>query len=443
MACRMHDRNDPVNSGKLCIQMARSTNGTHRSLVRLADVVSPDHNSFGVIRLAMAIAVLFSHSYWFTTGSKVADPLVRWTGHSIGEHAVQVFFFLSGILVVQSLLRSRSVIDYAVGRALRIFPALMVCVLATSFVLGPLFTHDTLGQYFTDPTLSHYLVNTLFLITGSAPLPGLFVDQPLPYAVNVSLWTLKYEVLCYIGLAIFGSIALFNERSRKIATVILIAFVILIAIVEPKPLNSYTFVDNLRYFAVYFLTGVVAFLLRDKLPIHWIGAAVSGAIFVLLVGSRFGELSCCLFLGYTTLWLSTLTFGPLRKFTQENDYSYGVYIFAGPIQQLIISLLPDLGPTAVSLHALSIALPLAVFSWELVERPSMAMRRPILAWLSAHITMVNRPPIVAEQALGAPALASQRLALALSSERRATVLKSAIVVQWTGSRRAPKTYRTR
>ncbi|MEQ1612357.1 MAG: acyltransferase, partial [Hyphomicrobiaceae bacterium] len=63
-----------------------------KSAPRLAGILEPDRNSFGVIRLAMAIAVLVSHSYWFTTGSKIADPMVRFTGHSIGEHAVQVFF---------------------------------------------------------------------------------------------------------------------------------------------------------------------------------------------------------------------------------------------------------------------------------------------------------------------------------------------------------------
>ncbi len=375
------------------------------SAPKLAGILEPDRNSFGVIRLAMAIAVLVSHSYWFTTGSKIADPMVRFTGHSIGEHAVQVFFFLSGILVAQSLMRSGSVMNYAVARGLRIFPALFVCVLLTAFVLGPMFTQGGIVHYFSDKQLPLYVIKTLMLITGSAPLPHLFSDQPLPDMVNVSLWTLKYEVLCYIGLAFIGSVGLLNERLRPFTTALLLLLVATVFIGQPKPLDTYTFVDNLRYFALYFYAGVSAYLLRDHLPIHGALLVLLAAAFVALIGSRFGELACCLFLGYATLWVSTFTFGPLRAFTNANDYSYGVYIFAGPIQQLVISLLPDAGSTVVSLHALSIALPLAVFSWELIERPAIALRKPILAWIDGNL--LSRISGLAQPALAASPLIAE------------------------------------
>jgi peptidoglycan/LPS O-acetylase OafA/YrhL len=349
--------------------------------VRLSDMLSPDQNSFGVIRLAMALAVLFSHSYWFTSGSKLADPLVRFTGHSIGEHAVQVFFFLSGILVAQSLLRSRSVLDFAVARALRIFPALIVCVLLTAFVLGPLFTQGSLVQYFADKQLPLYVLKTLALVTGSAPLPHLFHDQALPEMVNVSLWTLKYEVLCYIGLGLVGGAGLLHDRLRPITTAFIAILVLTVFVGQPKPLDTYTFLDNLRYFALYFYAGVLAYLFKDRVYVSGVVLVPLAAACALFLGTRLGELATCLFLGYATLWVSTFRFGGLRAFTNQNDYSYGVYIFAGPIQQLVISFLPEYGPTLVSLHTVSIALPLAVFSWELVERPAIAMRKPVLKWI--------------------------------------------------------------
>ena len=354
-----------------------------KSAPRLGDILAPDQNSFGVIRLAMAVAVLFSHSYWFTSGSKLADPLVRWTGHSIGEHAVQVFFFLSGILVAQSLLRSRSVLNFVVARALRIFPALIVCVALTALVLGPMFTDGSLVHYFTDKQLPIYVLKTLLLVTGSAPLPHLFQGQALPDMVNVSLWTLKYEVLCYAGLGLIGYFGLISERTRAATTILLTMLVVTVFIGQPKPLESYTFIDNLRYFALYFYAGVLAYLIRDHIRIVGWALVPFAALFVALLGTRFGELSCCLFVGYATIWAATFQYGPLRAFTNQNDYSYGLYIFAGPVQQMVISLLPNYGPTAVSLHALSVALPLAVFSWELIERPAIALRRPVLALIAA------------------------------------------------------------
>ena len=358
--------------------------------VRMSGMLSPDQNSFGVIRLAMALAVLFSHSYWFTSGSKLADPLVRLTGHSIGEHAVQVFFFLSGILVAQSLLRSRSVLDFAVARALRIFPALLVCVLLTAFVLGPLFTHGSLVQYFTDKQLPLYILKTLLLVTGSAPLPHLFHDQALPEMVNVSLWTLKYEVLCYIGLGLAGGAGLLNDRWRPVTTALIAILVLTVFAGQPKPLDTYTFADNLRYFALYFYAGVLAYLVKDYVYISGVLLIPLAAAFALCIGTRLGELATCLFLGYATLWVSTFQFGRLRAFTNQYDYSYGVYIFAGPIQQLVISFLPEYGPTLVSLLSVSIALPLAVFSWELVERPAIAMRKPALRWIDRLVSKLTR-----------------------------------------------------
>ncbi len=392
-----------------------------RSSPRLAHMLAPDQNSFGVIRLAMAIAVLVSHSYWFTTGSKVADPLVRFTGHSIGEHAVQVFFFLSGILVTQSLMKSRSVLNYGLARALRIFPALIVCVALTAFVLGPLFTHASLLQYATSSQLPLYIIKTLALITGSAPLPGLFSDQPLPDVVNVSLWTLKYEVVCYIGLGIFGGAALLNDKLRPYATAALALFVALVFIGQPKPLDTYTFADNLRYFALYFYAGTLTYLWRNWIPVSGMVLLPLAGLYALCLGTRFGELTCCLLLGYATLWISTFTFGPLRAFTNRHDYSYGVYIYAGPIQQLVVHLLPDYGPTAVSLHALSITLPLAVFSWELIEHPAIAMRQPVLAWLNAMVGQQHRTShgnAVSTGAAAAPPMAIRHDRLRLATAVR-------------------------
>jgi peptidoglycan/LPS O-acetylase OafA/YrhL len=425
--------------------MARPTAAFLTQAPRLADMLAPERNSFGVIRLAMAIAVLFSHSYWFTTGSKLADPLVRFTGHSIGEHAVQVFFFLSGILVAASLLKSRSVLNYAVARALRIFPALIVCVLLTALVLGPMFTHGSLLQYFTDKQLPLYILKTLMLITGSAPLPHLFHDQPLPDLVNVSLWTLKYEVLCYFGLALIGAAGLINERLRPFTTALLAIMVAVVFIGQPKPLDTYTFIDNLRYFALYFYAGVLAYLLRDHVRVTGFALLPLAAAFWALVGSRFGELSCCLLLGYATLWVATFTFGPLRTFTTDHDYSYGVYIFAGPIQQLVISLLPDYGPTAVSLHALSIALPLAVFSWELIERPAIGMRAAVLALITRFAAVYLRLAIAAplsSSASATPGIALARLGLATRGPRRVPA-NDANVARWPRSRPPRIVYRQR
>lgn len=177
---------------------------------RLAGVLTPDTNSFGVLRFAMATLVLISHSYLYAAGTAEAEPLQRWLGRSLGECAVQVFFFLSGVMVAQSFDRSRNIVDFSVARVLRIFPALTVCVLATAFILGPCVANLSPSDYLTSPGLYGYVARTLTLSSGSAPLPGVFETNAYAGYVNSSLWTLKYEVACYFGLALIGMAGLLD-----------------------------------------------------------------------------------------------------------------------------------------------------------------------------------------------------------------------------------------
>jgi hypothetical protein len=152
----------------------------------LNNSLEPDQNSFGVVRLALAFMVLVSHAYFLKTGSTVAEPLITWTGYTLGQHAVQGFFVLSGLLVAQSLMRARAVSHFAIARALRIFPGLIVCVLVTAFVIGPLATTLTPAAYLGDGQLARYLAKTLSLMTGSAPLPGVFLANTASGVVNTS-----------------------------------------------------------------------------------------------------------------------------------------------------------------------------------------------------------------------------------------------------------------
>src|SRR4051794_27480336 len=69
---------------------------------------APDRrNNFDALRLALAILVLFSHSYSL---AGAVDPIVRLTRWQFdgGTIAVDGFFVISGYLITDSWLRSRS-----------------------------------------------------------------------------------------------------------------------------------------------------------------------------------------------------------------------------------------------------------------------------------------------------------------------------------------------
>ena len=55
------------------------------------------------------------------------------------------------------------------------------------------------------------------------------------------------------------------------------------------------------------------------------------------------------------------------------DFSYGVYVYAFPCQQMLAALLgKDLQPWSFFGLSLLLVLPLGVASWYLVERPALA-----------------------------------------------------------------------
>jgi peptidoglycan/LPS O-acetylase OafA/YrhL len=401
--------------------------------IYLADMLSADRNSFAIIRMAMALCVLVSHSYWFAYGSVGAQPLVKWTGHSLGEHAVQVFFLLSGILVAQSLQRSGSIVDYVCARGLRIFPALGVCVFLTAFLLGPIVSSLPLGQYLADNRVAAYIVKTLTLSTGSAGLPGVFEKLPLAGLVNVSLWTLKFEVLCYMLLALLGVMGLMKEQFRLWSAVGLAGLVSVIFLRMPVPGLAYTALDNVRYLMLFFFTGVLAFQCRTWLLVHGLLVLPLASLFAFSIGTRLVEVTSAVFLGYTMLWIATFKFGPLRAFTNKNDYSYGTYIYAGPIQQMVVHYLPQFSPWVVTAFSIGMAVPMAVYSWELIERPALGLRQPVRDWLLA----VNGQVTMAAVALKAR-LWPERLPAAVDGGEMDPAAGFAAVLAGAAGARAPE-----
>jgi peptidoglycan/LPS O-acetylase OafA/YrhL len=354
----------------------------------LADIAAPDRNSFGVVRLVLALAVLISHSFWFATGSSANEPLYAITGYSLGEHAVQAFFILSGFLVAQSLARSGDVLDFAVARTLRIFPGLIVCVLATSLGLGLLVTSLPPTAYLTDKGLWLYLAKTLTLTTGAAQLPGVFETLPVAGLFNGSLWTLKYEVCAYAVLALLGAFGLLAPRMRATVSLVVAALTLGAAAALHKFGAAEGLLPNSAYFTVFFSTGVLFFLLRDLVRLNWVAASALFVIHAVAIGTPFQILATTAAVGYAMFLLASVSFGRLTHWTRTNDLSFGLYIYAAPIQQALIHALPGIDPLSLTAASLACVWPCAWLSWRWIERPALGGRRTIVSRLS-HLAAIN------------------------------------------------------
>src|SRR5215207_8588173 len=184
----------------------------------LGTIMAPERNNFALLRLAAAVSVVVSHAFYLTTGNEFAQPLAGMTRYNLGQHAVNVFFILSGLMVAGSLDRAPSLTSFVLARILRILPGLAICVLLTAFLIGPLVSTLSLTAYFSNTQTYTYPAQTLTLAKISGLLPGVFDGNPHP-GVNIPLWTLKYEVLCYGLLALLAAMGAWRSQ-RALLTVL-------------------------------------------------------------------------------------------------------------------------------------------------------------------------------------------------------------------------------
>ena len=150
---------------------------------------------FDVLRIVLAYSVVAWHSIYIAEG---ADPLVGIHFVWLPGYAIlSMFFALSGFLITARATRL-SLANFIVNRGLRIVPALLVDVALSAIVLGVAFTTLPLPEYFQSPGFWRYFGNVVGAI--SLKLPGVFEGNP-DHSVNISLWTIPYEIGCYVLMA--------------------------------------------------------------------------------------------------------------------------------------------------------------------------------------------------------------------------------------------------
>lgn len=318
-------------------------------------------NDFDALRLAAALAVLVGHA-WPLTGVPAAPRL---GGHLIYHDAVYVFFAVSGFLITSSWMRSPRPLGYLRNRALRILPALAVVVLVTVFVLGPLVTTST--GYFAEPATWGYLGN--IALVAQYELPGVFAGNPVG-AVNGSLWTLGAEVACYLGVLVIG---LLVRRGAALAfAALLVALVVASLVPDALPHGVAAVTTAMAFFA----GGAVLAHPRATPFVRLAPALVALAVW-LAVGMLWidaGKVLAWFVVPYVVVALGTRSTPIMRAAGRFGDFSYGLYLWGFPVQQLVVL---ALGPLALWLDLLvvvPITLALAVASWHLVERRALALK---------------------------------------------------------------------
>jgi len=356
---------------------ARDVAGGVRRMIRLATVAHGRDNNFHLVRLLAASAVLLSHSFPLATGSVATEPLRARLGCTPGSIAVALFFTISGLLVTMSLVRRNSVADFVRARFFRIWPALTAAIVLAIFVIGPIFTALPLPAYFSAHDTWRYLAKNLVLLHGIAyTLPGVFDGNPPPHAVNGSLWTLPSEVWCYLYL-LAAWIAVRKLTSEKVFRIFVTALWLALLCWHCWAMGHSTLEQSPPRLNLMFTSGVAIYLYRNSavLSWRWLGAVIVALAVSTINQQAFGVVYV-LALPYIMLCLSYLPRGRILSFNKLGDYSYGVYVYAFPIQQTLMCLVPTLGPAALFAAAMPTTLALAVLSWHFIEKPALRLARP-------------------------------------------------------------------
>ncbi len=334
-------------------------------------------NSFNLVRLFASAAVIFGHAYALAPVRTLPDPISHFLKIDYsGALAVKLFFFLSGLLVANSLLRDRRPVAFLIRRVMRIFPALIVCIFLTVFLLGPIFTTLPLSAYFTAPATWAYLIGNATLYEMQWTLPGVF-ESGLVY-VNGSLWTLPKECLCYMTL---GAAGFFGLLSRRRTAIFCVSLVIVLSAFVPASIPSFSDDSEAHLLPAAFALGILCALNQKTLMIHWSYGLLLWAVFA--VESIF-RIDKDLF--YVALFYSALVFATARSVARfvalPFDASYGVYLFGFPIQRALYATIPGMSVYANQAAAISCALALGILSWFCIERPAIALGR---AWTRKNV----------------------------------------------------------
>lgn len=310
---------------------------------------------------------------------------------TIGTIAVDIFFITSGFLVTTSLLTRQSTLQFIWARVLRIFPALLVMLFLTVFGLGTYFTSLPLRSYLTAPETYRYLLKCSTLINGvSYTLPGVFHDNPYKYSVNGSLWSMYYEMQMYCILTVIWVAlrAMYKDRLEifKLSIVVCAAAAGVLLIIRHffyLPVET-TFV---RLFFMFF-SGAAFYILKEYVTLsHSLFLLLIIAMLLSVIASKHAFfIVYTLTITYVLFYIAYIPSGLIRHYNSVGDYSYGIYIYAFPIQQSIAALIPGVSVFAMLLISPLVAICFGAVSWHLLERRALGLKQ-IFSSGPAHIKL--------------------------------------------------------
>lgn len=336
------------------------------SVTRLSDFSDNRDNNFNLIRMIAALGVLISHAYPLSLGKGSDEPLQLWLhGMSLGTLSVIIFFGISGFFISASFERSSSILRFIMARLLRIFPALCVVLIVT--LIFCLFLSPPMGFGLIIETAEYFARNfTLYFLKYD--FLHIFENNPYPSVINGSLWTLNHEFSCYILVLILGVMGFLKNKSMFKLTILIFFISYFVVSIFNFPVR----IENLMFLGFPFFIGMILHMYKRQIKL-------SIFIIVSLIAASYFSYNSFIFkeifivtLVYAIFYSAYQIRGPIRSYNRLGDYSYGTYIYAFPIQQMVAYAGVN-DPLVNIAFSVPLVLGCAVASWFLVEKPALVL----------------------------------------------------------------------
>lgn len=336
-------------------------------------------NNFGFLRLLFATFVILSHSSLAIDGTRHREILSNIFGSlSFGELGLDCFFLVSGFLVISSYANSSSIPEFFWKRVLRIYPAFLVAYFVACLIVVPL-AGGNLARISVDQW--SILFKNAFILQPPQEFLGVF-SRLKSTGLNGAMWTISYEFACYLLTPILFWIASINRWAFLLPIPALMAYGIFG--------NIYYF-DNSMSFPIYtafppmvrflslFMCGAAFYIFRNRITYSnslsfYCGVALLSLAFIPILA----EVALSVFGAFIIFWFAFRVKMPfLEEINTRTDISYGTYLYASPVQSLIILYFPGVSPWTLFPATMIVAGTLGLLSWTFVERPCLALKSAV------------------------------------------------------------------
>ena len=340
---------------------------------------------FDYLRIGLSVAVLGWHAFSLAAHSPELDA-EWWSGpfRFLPAAIIPLFFALSGFLVTGSLGRTR-LHQFVTLRCIRLIPALAVEITLSAVIIGLVFTTLPASQYLSSGGFWTYFLN----IVGDIHfyLPGVFDEEPSQGLVNGQLWTIPFELECYLALVLLAVSTAIRRRFAFVAIVAALSLAFTVRALTGPPISAVTHAPG-RVLVVCFLAAVSLYLYRDRIPysnVLGVLSALAAAVFLQIPDASY---LAAFPVAYLTVWLGLMR-PPAIPF---GDLSYGVYLFHWPIQQSVLHAVPSIHSGWLTmLVSLPLTAVCAWLSWTLIEKPVLIRKKPILAAVDRVWAAIPKP----------------------------------------------------